>query len=85
MPQDKNRITVLCINDGIIYPSMLDAAKQYGISQSAISRQINGKRKTAKGYYFVIVPHDITKHDIKLLQKEYIKKILTTGDDAHGN
>lgn len=71
---------VLCINDGLVYPSMSEAAKKYGVNQSAISRQIHGKRRTAKGYYFIAVSQTITKTEIKRLQREYLRKLLTVGD-----
>lgn len=80
MPKKQN---VLCINDGIVYESMSDAAKKYGIAQSAISRQIKGERRTAKGYYFVAVSNPITKAGIKRCQKEYMQKLLKMEDDKN--
>lgn len=72
---------VLCINDGTIYDSISDAAKKYSIDQSAISRQIKGERKTAKGYYFVVLGQTITKKEVKQLQREYLRRILRAGDN----
>lgn len=77
MPKKQN---VLCINDGAVYDSMSDAAKKYGIAQSAISRQIKGERRTAKGYYFVAISSPITKKRIKILQRDYMQKLLKLGE-----
>lgn len=70
---------ILCINDGQIFDSMSDAAKHYKIAQSAISRQVNGNRRMANGYYFMSIGNDFKKADIKRLQREYLQKMLLRG------
>ena len=42
----------LCIETGIIYPSISEAYRQTGISQGNISAVCNGHRKTAGGYHW---------------------------------
>lgn len=42
----------LCIETGIIYPSVSEAHRQTGISQGNISAVCNGHRKTAGGYHW---------------------------------
>lgn len=70
---------VLCINDGKIYKSITDAAKQYNMSPTTISRQLNGSRRSAKGYYFRCINSSPSKRDIKQIQKDCIKNILDRG------
>lgn len=43
---------ILCINDGLVYNSMCEAATSYHTTQSAISKQLSGQRKSVRGYYF---------------------------------
>lgn len=47
-----NRKKVLCIETGIIYSSIMDAARQTGIDQSDISKVCRGVRKTAGGFHW---------------------------------
>ena len=54
----KNRISeakykkVLCIETGEIFPSVKEASRQLGISNSSISMCCRGKRKSAGGYHW---------------------------------
>lgn len=43
---------VLCIDTGIVYPSMCEAERQTGIHHQSISACCNGKRKSAGGYHW---------------------------------
>ena len=47
--------SVMCLNDGKIFPSARAAAKFYKISYSKISLVCNGKRLTTSGLKFVFV------------------------------
>lgn len=48
---------ILCLENGIVYPSFKRAAKELGVSVSEISRMISGERvvKSIKGYHFTLV------------------------------
>lgn len=46
---------VICIETGIIFDSMNDAAKEYGIHQGSISSCCNHKTHTAGGYHFEFI------------------------------
>lgn len=41
---------VVCLEAGVVYPSVHEAERQTGIHQGHISECINGKRKTAGGF-----------------------------------
>ena len=43
---------VLCVETGIIYPSVHEAERQTGVNQRNISDCINGKRKSAGGFHW---------------------------------
>lgn len=43
---------VMCLNNGIIYRSCAEAARQLGMSHSGVSQVCVGKRKSIKGYFF---------------------------------
>lgn len=49
----RNGQCVMCCNDGRTFSSLHDAAKNYAISVSAITRQLKHERKTAAGLYFI--------------------------------
>lgn len=46
---------VLCVETGITYESVSDAARQTGISNGNISQCCNGKRKSAGGFHWEFV------------------------------
>lgn len=48
-----NKTKIQCIQNGVIYNSTHEAAKQLGISQGLVSQVLNGKRKHTKGFSFV--------------------------------
>ena len=43
---------VLCIETGVMYPSVHEASRQTGIKQPSISACLNGRCKTAGGYHW---------------------------------
>lgn len=49
---EKRQIKVLCHQNGTIYDSTTKAAKALGIHQSNVSRAMNGKIKSIRGYTF---------------------------------
>lgn len=52
IPNTKRSKKVRCIETNIIYPSILEAERQTGISNSCISRVCRNERKTAGGYHW---------------------------------
>lgn len=75
--QKKNRgragQLVMCCNDGCIYQSIHEAAEKYGISTSAITRQIQGERKLAAGLYFVTVSGDESREELDEIRLNVLK------------
>lgn len=50
---DKHRVKVLCVETGIIYNSLIEAAKAIGLKAStSITACFSGKAKTAGGYHW---------------------------------
>lgn len=49
-PNNKHRKSVVCAETGIVYPSIIDAHEQTGVSKSGICLACNGKQKSAGGY-----------------------------------
>ena len=45
-------VPVLCVELNKVYPSMTDAAAEFGLSKCAISAVIKGRNKTAAGYHW---------------------------------
>lgn len=43
---------VLCVETGVVYPSTREAERQTGVSQTSISKCINGKYKSAGGFHW---------------------------------
>ena len=64
---------IMCCNDGVIHESKNAASIYYNISASAITRQINGERKTAAGLYFVNVTGYESKEELEEIRKEKIR------------
>lgn len=46
---------ILCINNGIVYKSLLDAATKLNVTKGAISNHLAGKRSSVGGLVFVKV------------------------------
>ena len=51
-PTDKSKRKIICINNGIEYESISEAARQLGVRHQHISAILNGRQKTTKGYTF---------------------------------
>lgn len=66
---------ILCVNDGNVFNSLLEASAYYNISQASMSRQIKGERKTVGGYHFVKIDIDLSDEDISKLREDALKKI----------
>ena len=52
---------VYCITTGMVYASVADAAKDFGVHQSTISWVVTGKQKTCKGHKFCLLSK-VTEH-----------------------
>lgn len=50
-----NRKPVRCVETGIVYASINDAAKENGVSRYVISGALNGKQQTSAGYHWEFV------------------------------
>ena len=48
----KTAKAVVCVETGILYSSVTEAAKYIGVTQSAISNVVRGAQKTAGGYHW---------------------------------
>lgn len=46
---------VLCVDTGVIYPSVNDAAMSVGVSKTCISECLHGKQRTSKGFHWRLV------------------------------
>lgn len=46
------RVSVMCVETGIMYESVQDAERKTGVNNSNISKCFTGKRKTAGGYHW---------------------------------
>lgn len=51
----KSKRKILCVTTGEVFEAQKDAAIHYKIKQGHISENLNGKRKSVKGYIFVYV------------------------------
>ena len=47
--------SVMCLDDGLVFPSQSAAAEHYGLAKMSVSNVVNGKNKTAGGKVFVRV------------------------------
>ena len=62
-PQNKHRKKVICIETGIVYPSIIDAYEQTGVSRAGICLVCNGKQKSAGGYSWRFATADDLAND----------------------
>lgn len=51
---------IICLNDGIVFESIANAAKTLGLDSSNIHHVLNGKQKTMLGYRFERVEQELT-------------------------
>lgn len=49
---------VLCVETGIIYPSLMEAGRCIGVGHKSIIKCCQGKRKTTKGYHWQYAEND---------------------------
>lgn len=75
--------TFVCMNDGLIFESQVEAAYYYNIAPTYISRCLNHYSKHAFGLYFVRASDFPTDEEPSLFRKKYLQevmKILNIGD-----
>ena len=65
--------SIICINDGVVYRSVSEAAKA---TQGGISKQLNGQRKSVKGYYFKEISGIESDAELKNIRNNEISIIL---------
>lgn len=68
--------SIICINDGIVYRSVAEAAKAYNVTQGGVSKQLNGQRKSIKGYYFKEISGIESDAELKKIRNNEISIIL---------
>lgn len=68
--------SIICINDGIVYKSVCDAATAYSITQGGISKQLNKQRKSIKGYYFKEISGNESERELQKIREKEISNIL---------
>lgn len=65
---------IMCVNDGLVFQSMQEAAEQYNTTRSTISRNIHGTRRTARGLQFILIDGQETTEELLEIRKSIIKK-----------
>lgn len=75
MRRKTNCRSIMCINDGLIYDSIMSAAEFYQTSHSTISKQLMGIRPAAAGRYFVYVDEMLSESDLFEIRKRKILEI----------
>lgn len=68
-----NPISILCINDGIVYDSATSAASAYGTTTSEMCKLLAGKRHMiGNGHMFVKIQGDETQEEIENIIANYL-------------
>lgn len=95
--EDKKKTTkkIICIETKKIYDSMIEAAKEYSILPSELSRACSNSALTAKGLHwsylenyndnYVIKEKQIPKHGMKYVQCIETQKVYSSITDASGD
>ena len=65
--------SILCINNGTVYKSLLDAATKLNVTKGAISLQLAGKRSTVGGLVFVKINGTESKSELETITANAIK------------
>lgn len=64
---------VMCVETGIIYPSVREAERQNNYPKNALGNCLYGKQKTAQGFHWKYVDRETPKYDIEKARKKTIK------------
>lgn len=73
--------SIICINDGLIYDSLLAASEYYNVHISKISSVCNGNRKHTRNLVFKFYDED-KKYDIReYIPKKVGKKVICINDN----
>lgn len=54
--ENKCKKKVMAVEDGIVFESMTDAERHYGLAHGRVHKVANDPNKTARGQHFVTVP-----------------------------
>lgn len=65
---------VMCVNDGLVFQSMEEAAQQYNTTRSTISRNIHGTRRTARGLQFVLITGTESRDELEGIREEVLRE-----------
>ena len=49
---NRSKVSILCIETGVVYPSIKEASKELGISYYSLRKCLHNKLKTAGGYHW---------------------------------
>lgn len=71
---------IMCINDGLVFDSITDAAKHYKVTRSTISKQLTGIRLQVAGRYFIYIRENMSKSELQELRNEKIKEVYKLED-----
>ena len=63
----------MCVETGIIYPSVREAERQNNYPKNALGNCLYGKQKTAQGFHWKYVDRETPKYDIEKARKKTIK------------
>lgn len=86
IPPETLGCEIVCIDDGLVYPSISAAARHYGCTQAAISWVLLGKNKTAAGRQFArVIPSDDRRYLRKRSPKYKNRNVDQQGDRTDEN
>lgn len=66
---------IMCINDGLLFDSITEAATFYKISRNTITKQLTGVRGRASGKYFVYIDDSMALSDLQQFRRERLAEI----------
>lgn len=67
---------IYCINSDTVYESITAAAAAAGVDKSAMSKHVNGKRKTANGYVYVKINAETSGEELQKIRAEKIGQMI---------
>lgn len=72
---------IMCLNDGIIFPTPATAAKYYFLTEGQISRVLAGKQRTAEMKSFATIPASVTGPDeLASFRRDSLAAALSIGN-----
>lgn len=65
---------IMCVNDGLVFTSITQAAEHYQMSRSTISKQLTGLRPQAAGLYFMYID-GMTQEQAEAQRKKILERV----------